>query len=198
MKKVILFFWFLLQFVLITTSFAGEIETTPRAPNQSEKKELDVLLKTTEISSAEENEINRFALQTIELMKKVSNSDFDYSESSVQKLAEFIDKASPYNEQDAADISFMWGSYLGNALIKKYNGKWLVMGDGSYGVNLPSGHYLFPMKRAFKHMMNGQEDSIFAMYKSIEIISEQQKNRYRIHKIYVARVGRMSAALSAA
>ena len=177
MKKLILLFLFLLQASLITTSFAGEVEVTPRAPNQSEKKELDALLKTTEITSTQENVINDLALQTIELMKKVGYSDFDYSESSVEKLAEFIDKTSPYNEQDAFDLAESFGSYLGNALIKKYNGKWLVMGDGTFGVNLPSGHYLFPMKRAFKHMMNGQEDSIFAMYKSIEIMGEQQKNR---------------------
>ena len=167
MKKIIL----IMILALGSTSFAGETQTTTREATSSEKKALEEILKSTDISKEEESEINELSSIAIDSMKVKGYENFDYSEASVEKLSRSIDEAYPFSDKVIQTLPSIWGAYLGNALVKNFKGKWAKMGDGSYGVILPSGYTLFPINRAYKHAAKGPEDSIFALYKSVQQIN---------------------------
>lgn len=154
--------------VLCSVSFAGEIETTKREATASEKQALQEILKSTDISKEEESEINELSSIAVDSMKVKGYENFDYSEDSVEKLSRSIDEVYPISDKLKQMLPSIWGAYLGNALVKNYQGKWAKMGDGSFGVILPSGHVLFPINRAYKHANDGAEYSIFALYKSVQ------------------------------
>lgn len=172
--KSVIFTLFLLSSL---SASSGEFETIKREPSPSEQKELETLLKTTELSPIEVKEINDLAEDTIKSLSKAL-SNFDYTEESVSKLSTFIDQAfQQISEDKKVGLATKWGCYLGNALIKNYQGKWVKMGDGSYGVHLNNGHYLFPIRRVYKHLYNGQEDSILALFKSVVQVDEKVKSQ---------------------
>jgi hypothetical protein len=164
---------FTFLFLISLSACSEEVKTTKRAPLPTEQKELDVLLKTTEISAAEAKEVNYQSETTINTMKVNGYSNFDYSEDSVSKLSLYINEISPRLPASIKEkMAVMWGSYLGNALIKNYQGSWVKMGDGSFAVYLTNGHYLFPMRRVYKQIENGYEDSILALFKSVDQINK--------------------------
>lgn len=145
-----------------------EFQITYRKPDSAEAEELEQLLKTTEISIEEEQEINQLALMAIAWMREFGHANFNYSEASVRTLNNTINEEFPFSDKALDTLPQLWGSYLGNALVKNYNGRWVKMGDGSYGVHLPDGHYFSPMNRVYKHMRNGKEDSILAFLKTVQ------------------------------
>lgn len=157
---------------------AEEFVKIERLPTESEKNELAVMLKNvTDLSAEELQGINELSAIAIMHMQGVGKADFGYDEKSVSYLSSVIDKERPFPEKALNMFPKIWGAYLGNAIIKNYPGKWKKLGDGSYVVKLDSGLIMFPMRRAYKHMINGSEDSIMAMYASLKPSTPVVKNR---------------------
>lgn len=121
-------------------------------------------LEYTEIPEDVLNSINAYSARTLVMMEQGGAENFDYSEDSVKFLSSVIDEEGPtYSEKAKSMLPSVWGSYLGDALIKKYSGKWVQFGN-SYGVLIGESKLLFPMAKVEKHIENGSADSIYALY----------------------------------
>ena len=108
--------------------------------------------------------IQGYSKRTIEMMTQGGAADFDYSEKSVKFLSGVIDEEGPtYSDKAKQMLPTVWGSYLGDAIIKKYGGKWVKFGS-DYGVLVDGKNLSFPMTKVAKHIANGQVDSIYAFY----------------------------------
>jgi hypothetical protein len=108
--------------------------------------------------------INAYSARTLVMMKKGGVKDFDYSEKSVKFLSEVIDEEGPtYSEKAKEMLPTIWGAYFGDALIKKYGGEWIKLGN-TYAVLIDQSQFVFPMGKVEKHIINGKEDSIYGMY----------------------------------
>ena len=116
--------------------------------------------------------IQSYSTRTIEMMNKGGAKDFDYSENSVKFLSAVIDEEGPtYSEKAKSILPSVWGAYFGDALIKKYGGKWVKLGN-SYAVLIDDSQFLFPMVRVEKHIANGTQDSIYSMYLAVASMNE--------------------------
>ncbi len=102
---------------------------------------------------------------------------FTYSEKDVKDLEEILDyysndlknaKDKPSKNQ-IYSMSLIWGSYLGELIIKYINpklswGKEDVFGDGEI-IHLQDGDTrIFPIDKVYKRLINGKEDSIISFY----------------------------------
>ena len=157
-----------LLYLIVFSCFADQTQTTLRQPSAEEQRQLELLLKTSEVTAEELEQLKVYAEKTVDMMVNGGIESFNYSEDSVFVLSQVIDREREgYSDKAKSVLPVVWGAYLGAAIIKKYDGKWVKMGDGSYGINVQSGQYVFPMMRVHKHIHNGSEDAIIALYQSI-------------------------------
>ena len=171
MKKVILTILILLS----VNTLAADFETTIRKPTNDESKRLELLLKTSELSESELDKLKKYSVLTINMLHDLGHKNFNFEEESVNLLSGIIDKeGSAYSDKTKNALSTLWGAYLGAAIIDNYGGKWVKMGDGSYAVLVGVSKYVFPMVRVYKHINNGAEDSILALYKSVTISTQKK------------------------
>ncbi|PAD67512.1 hypothetical protein CHH83_18320 [Bacillus sp. 7586-K] len=106
---------------------------------------------------------------------------FSYSEKDVKDLEAILDyysndlkntKDKPSKKQ-IYSMSLIWGSYLGELIIKYINPKlsWVkedVFGDGEI-IHLQDGDTrIFPIDKVYKRLINGEEDSIISFYDVIK------------------------------
>lgn len=170
---------FLILFIITiwtANAISDEISVNTRKADEVEQKRLKELMKMTDLTKDQLSTVQRYASSTVETFNSNGMAGFDYSENSVKLMSELIDKErTGYSERVKNILPTLWGSYLGEALIKRYGGKWVIMGNGSYAISLNNGHFLWPMARVEKHVTNGTEDSIYAQYMSIEIMKNQGK-----------------------
>ncbi len=100
---------------------------------------------------------------------KLSGYNFDYSKKSIEWLNGFIERNSTEEPGTLVDVV---GSYLGEAIVKTYNGKWVLF-NGVPAVELGENLVVFPLSKVEKHFVNGPEDSVLAFYNAIpELKSE--------------------------
>lgn len=143
MKKVILS-------IFLVISFIARVEAAE--------------LKYEEVPNDVMESIKSYSARTLVMMNKGGAENFDYSERSVKFLSEVIDEEGPtYSEKTRNMLPTIWGAYFGDALIKKYGGKWVKFGS-SYAVLINDSQIVFPMAKVDKHISNGKEDSIYGLY----------------------------------
>ena len=100
---------------------------------------------------------------------ELSGTDFNYSEQSVVWLGNFINRNRSSEPGQLVDVI---GSYLGEAIIHKYNGKWVSF-NGEPAVELKKDLVVFPFGKVEKHFVNGSEDSIAALFKAMPSIIKE-------------------------
>lgn len=148
------------------------VTTDVRVPKDSEKEAIEQLMNVTVVPADMLAKVRGYAENSIERFRDNGVSDFDYSEKSVEFMSEIIDQEGPgYSEKAKNMLPTLWGSYYGEALIKRYGGSWVIAGNGRYAVKLNNGHLIFPMLRVDMHINNGRQDSIYAQYLSIASIN---------------------------
>lgn len=158
-------------------SFFGHAQTTEvnvRQATAQEKKELENKLKMRDLTEGEAGQILYFVEYTIKTFKDKVNSDFGLNKKSVVKLSEILDEeGASYSDKAKSVFPTVFGAYLGQAMISEYGGKWQKSGDNDFVIHLNSGQYAFPALRVYKHIVNGNEDSILALYESIPMMQQQ-------------------------
>lgn len=122
-------------------------------------------LKYPDLSAEEVDQINNYAEKVVASMQKNANPDFSFDEKSVRFLSEVIsNEGKTYSDKAKEMLPTMYGSYLGAAIIKKYDGKWINVEGVGYGVIVDESNISFPFNKVKKHIENGEEDSIYALY----------------------------------
>lgn len=169
---------FLLFTIISTLSinlYAKEITTQVTEVTPEKQTEITNFLKTRELTEAETAKIQKYSTYTVTNMRERGMADFDYDRKSVDFLSDVLDKKGRgYSEQAKNVLPTLWGSYLGDALIKTYGGSWVIMGDGSYGVKLKNEQLLFPITRVGKHINSGPEYAILAMFDAVTTVETMQ------------------------
>eukprot|EP00466_Bigelowiella_natans_P012336 jgi/Bigna1/128910/aug1.7_g3618 len=101
-----------------------------------------------------------------------NNFEFGLDEDSVAYVDDLIDRnrRTWIREGSAERMMSMLGSYLGEAIINEYGGKWVQ----GYGVEIEEGFVAQPMVKVGKRIVNGiEEDSIAAFFNIVGTKLEQ-------------------------
>ena len=143
----------------------SEVIVSTRTPTDAEQTKLNQILKSSQPSSQELAELKQMAQAGLRFGQKRFSSDFGFNEASVKALSQMIDaERSSYSEEFKAKLTVVLGCYLGQALITKNGGEWLVMGDGSFAVALTGGQIIWPISRVNQQLQEGSDRSIYALY----------------------------------
>ena len=85
------------------------------------------------------------------------------------------------SDDEAARLARMYGSYVGESLLRKWGGHWEkdhpVAGPGSYPITC-RGHQSFPLGWCYKRLRNGPEDNVW--HKVLVIYLHQQNGEHRL------------------
>lgn len=134
--------------------------------------------KFTDLGAEDVAQINQYAENLIESMRKRVNPEFSYDEKSVHFLSDNITKErNGYSERAKGVLPTVYGAYLGVAIIKKYGGKWVTVEGVGYGVMIDEYNVTFPFNKVSKHIQNGEEDSIYTLYMTANKIQEYVKDK---------------------
>lgn len=128
------------------------------APHSPDELTLKIKEVETEYLSAVHKITNRFISEM-----KEDFPEFGYNEESVKIINRLIE----IDNSDAntkGRLILVYGSYLGEVIIKERGGKWVSIGEFGYGVQIDENTVLFPFEKVKKHFSNGNEDSIYAFY----------------------------------
>jgi len=107
------------------------------------------------------------------LAREVFRKEICYDDASIEWLASVIEfSRNKPNEEVKRSLLEHIGSFLGEAIIARYGGEWIlaqgdVLGDDgqTMGVRLPSGTIAFPYAKVYKQFKNGMADSIGGLFK---------------------------------
>ncbi|WP_444893309.1 hypothetical protein ACJJIE_01690 [Microbulbifer sp. TRSA001] len=137
--------------------------------NGGDHDQIEQMLAVQPLSKEELTQVQDYGAGTVSSFIKNGVQGFDYSEKSVKFLSEVIDREGPtYSERAKNMLPTLWGAYYGEALLKRYQGNWVKLGDGSYSVKLKNGYVIKPMLRLDKHISFGHKEAIYAQYLTIE------------------------------
>lgn len=98
-----------------------------------------------------------------------SNYVADFSIGSLKEIDRFFDEQNTPDgilNRNRGQILFALGAYIGEVIISVCGGEWLTddsdpQGEVNIAVKLKDGSIIFPVQRAMKRYMNGNEDSIY-------------------------------------
>ncbi len=98
-----------------------------------------------------------------------------YDGNSVGRLARDLSaNGAQYAPEQRVQIANMYGAFLGRAILTTYpqfSGRW-VRWKGDVGIEFAHGNdqvskILFPITKAFKHIENGEQDSIYGLFATV-------------------------------
>ena len=98
-----------------------------------------------------------------------SNYVADFSIGSLKEIDRFFDEQNTPDgilSRNRGQILFALGAYIGEVIISVCGGEWITddsdpQGEVNIAVKLKDGSIIFPVQRAMKRYMNGNEDSIY-------------------------------------
>lgn len=119
-----------------------------------------------------EEQIRQNAELVIKQMGQVSGFAFDYDAQSVAWLDGYIER-----QRDRTDTTpelvdglvNVFGSYLGECVIKCYGGYWENEG-GQWRVSFDGANAVYPFAKVRKQFLNGADDSIRSFFEVIPVI----------------------------
>ena len=154
--------------VIAMNAIAEESSTTVRQATSEEQKKLQEIMQVTDLPELDLERMKKYSNTTVNHFVSNGVADFNYSEKSVKFMSEIIDtEGQKYPAKNKEKLTYYWGAYYAEALIKSYGGKWVQTKDEQYIVKLDNGMYVFPFTRIDKHFHLGHEYAIYAQYSSI-------------------------------
>src|ERR1700733_9589347 len=117
-----------------------------------------------------------YALDAVDYARTTMQLTLDCSDPSIQVLESIFDvfhrdlaKAKPTDDQ-VAEFSRMWGSYLGEVYRKNHGATWgrVTCGDQSFaGMQGTSGMLFWPWGKVENRLRNGPEDNVWHYYMNL-------------------------------
>ena len=121
-----------------------------------------------------EEHIRANAEMVIEELRPLSSIDFGYTEESVEWLEGYIERLRNSGEFDSVEtknrLISVFGSYLGECIVRCYGGTWKEHGEGDWCVAFDDGTLVFPFAKVTKQMDYGPFDGITSFYRAIPAI----------------------------
>lgn len=119
------------------------------------------------------------ALLVVENCTKVCGFQFGFDAVSVEWLDGFIERTrnSPSAAQNFEKWVSIYGSYLGEAVMKCHGGSW-ANNESGWHIRFDDKNGVFPFNKVRKQLQFGKEDSIASFFNSIpEIFVNRQLGR---------------------
>ena len=118
-----------------------------------------------------EDKLKANADLVVQQMSPTCGFPFGYDAASVKWLDGFIERqrARGLNDQKAKGLMNTLGSYLGEAVIHCYGGKWAQV-DGSWCIRFDEKNAVFPFAKVSKQLANGEADSISRFFATIPLV----------------------------
>lgn len=112
--------------------------------------------------------IKASAADLIEMARPISKIEFGYNEESVRWLEGYIERLRKSGKFEDSKSQFIgvFGSYLGECIIRCYGGSWENR-EGDFLVVFDDKNWVLPFNRVRKQWENGLEDGIGILFKSI-------------------------------
>ncbi|HKV33644.1 MAG TPA: hypothetical protein VJP89_04970 [Pyrinomonadaceae bacterium] len=121
-----------------------------------------------------EEVIRANAEMVIQELRSLSGLDFGYTRESVEWLEGYIERLRNSGEFDNVEtkdkLVSVFGSYLGECLVRCYDGTWQEHGEGDWCVAFENGTRAFPFSKVRKQMDNGSSDGITSFFSAIPAI----------------------------
>jgi len=123
----------------------------------------------------QDSPFSKAAKACIEITKNSFNETLDYDVKSIKKLDSIIEDGWGRNKPVMMDnVVSMFGSFLGESIIKLHGGKWESVKGIGWAVNI-SGLKIFPFNKVKKRIRDGKEDSITFFYDATLATLEKNK-----------------------
>jgi hypothetical protein len=116
-------------------------------------------------------EISVLANNLIATVSRKLGVQLAFDSDSVRWLDGYIERIRPaLDESQIQPLSNTIGAFLGECIIANYGGSWRQSDDGNWGVYFDDKNAVYPFAKAYKHLANGDGDSIFGMYDLIPVV----------------------------
>jgi len=113
----------------------------------------------------ERQTIEQNARVVVEVMSEDLGAPFDFNRKSVEVLDAYIEKhRTSFDDTTREELISLFGSFLGETIIKTYGGDWRYNTEFGWGVELPARVTVFPFNTTRNHFDLGEEDSIVALF----------------------------------
>jgi len=121
--------------------------------------------------------IPEFADQHVETVRKIFGEELDYSEASIAKLDEIINKGWPDRPPAMLEPTVVtFGAYLGEAIRRNIGGEWGFAESEGYFLDRVGGKAkIFPFNKVTKRFRNGEEDSLGFYYRAMKHTLETEE-----------------------
>jgi hypothetical protein len=108
--------------------------------------------------------------QHVETVRNIFGEELDYSEESIEKLDEIINKGWSGRTPAMLEPTVVaFGAYLGEAIRRNIGGEWgFAENEGYYLDKVGEKAKIFPIAKVTKRFKNGEEDSLGFYYQAIK------------------------------
>jgi len=121
-----------------------------------------------------EEDIRANAELVVQQIRQLSGMDFGYTHESVKWLEGYIERLREAGQFENAEpktkLISVFGSFLGECVIRCYGGAWKLHEPGVWGVAFNEDNIAFPFAKVAKQIDNGLEDGIASFFKLIPTI----------------------------
>jgi hypothetical protein len=132
---------------------------------------LQIIKEKSDIETIKRIRAN--AEMVIQELRPLSRMDFGYNRESVEWLEGYIERLRLSGtfqvEETKNKLSGMFGSFLGECVIRCYGGHW-AQHDGIWCVDFNGNNCVFPIGKTWKQMDNGLEDGIGSFFRGIAVV----------------------------
>jgi hypothetical protein len=126
-------------------------------------------------SAMSEEELARIRGMNDLLVNRSKDVVLDYSDDSIRWLDERITKRRENLEaKGLAQSAILFGSYLGEAIVRRFKGTWVKVGDEP-AVLVNGRSLLFPMGQVMSQIQQGQRCSIYSFYTQLPAVLGERR-----------------------
>lgn len=171
LKNLTIFLIFSMNFLINLESHATPIIYSTKPAVESNHTESHKAPPTYPVEADFQQKVNKTILGLHTAFSK-SYPDVKADEASVSYFDGFIHRnAQALDKRTKDGVGFGIGILLGQAMIEKYGGEWVYVGENktNLAVKLGKGEHnfiAFPITKTFKQLENGDEDSILSFYQT--------------------------------
>jgi hypothetical protein len=114
------------------------------------------------------------AEMVVQELGPLSGIDFGYTRESVEWLGGYIERLRNSGEFDSDQtrnkLTSVFGSFLGECIVRCYGGTWEQADDGVWCVAFSHDNMAFPFAKVAKQIDNGLEDGIASFFTAIPLL----------------------------
>jgi hypothetical protein len=121
-----------------------------------------------------EEQIRANAEMVVQQLRPLSGIDFGYMIESVEWLEGYIERLRNSGEFENVEtknkLISVFGSFLGECIVRCYGGRWTQDGEGEWCVAFDVDNMAFPFAKVAKQIDNGLDDGIASFFTVIPIV----------------------------